>query len=55
MINVYDDDVYGDRHHVPSSTPSPTLKPQPTPDHLMVQGREHTFGQKDRSRGDLFC
>ena len=27
-----------------------------TPDHLMVQqGREHTFGQKDRSRGDLFC
>ena len=25
------------------------------PDHLMAQGREHTFGQKDRSRGDLFC
>jgi len=23
--------------------------------HLMAQGREHTFGQKDRSRGDLFC
>ena len=28
---------------------------QLNPDQLMVQGREHTFGQKDRNRGDLFC